>query len=169
MGLTTTTLLNGIGGSDTLIGLTSVAGVGAPNNATGAGATFLFVGNEMMKVCVGPRDTHWIPNVQRGVNGTIAAAHLTGESVLVGGPADFPILSPTAFTVSKYVAVFGSTTSLSVTAATHKLGASIFHVTIYDASSGTRNRVEPGSLQIDGLGNVTVTFAVAQAGQIVIE
>lgn len=70
---------------------------------------------------------------------------------------------------SKYVAAFASTTSLSVTAATHKLGASIFHVTVFDASSGTRNRIRPGNVAIDASGNVTVAFAVAQAGQIVIE
>jgi hypothetical protein len=95
MALTITTLLNGIGAFDTLIGLTSTAGVGTPNPASGTGFTYLFVGNEMMHVSVGPRDAHWIPNMQRGVNGTIASAHLAGESVLIGGPADFPTFSPT--------------------------------------------------------------------------
>lgn len=80
----------------------------------------------------------------------------TGTIVLVAG-------------ASKYVAAFGSTTSLSVTAATHKLGASIFNVTVYDASSGTRNKVEPNKLSIDASGNVTVAFSASQAGQIVIQ
>jgi hypothetical protein len=95
MALTITTLFNGNGAGDTLIGLTSVAGVGSPNSATGGGFTYLYCGNEMMQVGVGPRDTHWVPNIIRGVNGTIAAAHVTGESVLIGGPADFTNFQPT--------------------------------------------------------------------------
>jgi hypothetical protein len=129
MSFTATTLLNGIGAMDTLIGLTSVAGVGSPNNATGAGMTFLFVGNEMMKVSVGPRDTHWIPNVVRGVNGTAAVAHLTGESVLIGGPADFtnfqPIQAATVATSNRFAGLSPSVASATTITAT----GDRFHVT----------------------------------------
>lgn len=64
----------------------------------------------------------------------------------------------------KYSASFGSTASLSVTAATHGLGAG-FIARIYDSSG---NAVEPGSMNVDGSGNLTVTFGVAMAGKVVI-
>jgi hypothetical protein len=68
----------------------------------------------------------------------------------------------------KYTASFGSTTSLSVLAATHGLGVSFFNVSVYDAAT-PRNRVDPANVTVDASGNVVVTFAVAQAGQVVIE
>lgn len=68
----------------------------------------------------------------------------------------------------KYSANFGSTTSLSVSAATHGLGASFFNISIYDSAT-PHNRVEPSNVTVDGSGNVVVTFAVAQVGQIVIQ
>lgn len=80
----------------------------------------------------------------------------TGKIVLIAG-------------ASKYIAGFASTLSLSIPAATHNLGASIFNVTIFDSAIGTRNLVRPDKLSIDASGNITVAFAVLQAGQVVVE
>jgi hypothetical protein len=68
----------------------------------------------------------------------------------------------------RYTASFTSTTSLSVPAATHGLGATFFNVTVYD-SANPHNQVRPASVTIDNSGNVVVTFSVAFAGQIVIQ
>jgi hypothetical protein len=91
-------------------------------------------------------------------------------TITIKGTGPGPSPNPSSSTsVGKYVAAFTSTTSLSVPAATHGLGVSAFNITIYDSSTGTRNRVEPASIQVDASGNVTVNFATAQSGQIVIE
>ena len=67
-----------------------------------------------------------------------------------------------------YVNSFTSTTSLSVTAATHGLGVGPFNISIWDTAA-SRNSVESATKTVDASGNVVVTFAVAQAGVIVIE
>lgn len=69
---------------------------------------------------------------------------------------------------ARYSATFGSTTSLSVTAGMHGLGANLFTVLVYDSAT-PQDLIEPASITIDASGNVTVTFAVPQTGQIVIE
>lgn len=57
-----------------------------------------------------------------------------------------------------------SSTSWSITAATHGLGANL-QVMAYDSSG---NRIEPANLLVDSSGNVTLSWAVAQAGKVVI-
>jgi len=57
-----------------------------------------------------------------------------------------------------------SSTSWSITAATHGLGVNL-QVTAYDSNG---NRIEPANLLVDSSGNVTLTWAVAQAGKVVI-
>ena len=89
MAITVTTLFSGVGVSDTLIGLTSTAGVTAPVRTTGVGFTCLYCGTEMMGVNIAPRDEHWVPQVSRGIHGTRALAHDSGEPVLIGGSATF--------------------------------------------------------------------------------
>jgi len=118
-------------------------------------------------------------NIIVGVVDTASPANVIAPANVTIDPSTFNVVVTFASSQSgtiiliasagKYVAAFTNQTALSIPASTHNLGASIFHVTVYDASSGTRNRIEPGSLQIDASGNVTVNFAVPQSGQIVIE
>ena len=79
-------------------------------------------------------------------------------------------IATTAYVQSqKYAATFTSTSSLSVTGATHGLGTADLVVVIYDSATGTRNLLIPNTVSIDSTTfNVTVTFDVAQAGRIVI-
>lgn len=67
---------------------------------------------------------------------------------------------------NRFIQSFTSATSWSIPETTHKLGANLLQVKCYDSSG---NMVEPASLNIDSSGNVTVDFAQAQAGKVVIE
>jgi hypothetical protein len=63
-----------------------------------------------------------------------------------------------------FSATEASATTWSIPATTHGLGANL-QVTAYDSSG---NKIEPGNLLVDSSGNVTLTWAVAQAGKVVI-
>lgn len=71
---------------------------------------------------------------------------------------------------NRYAATFGSTSSLVVTGATHKLATADITVTIWDSASGTRHIIQPASVSIDSTTfDVTVIFATSQSGRIVLE
>jgi hypothetical protein len=71
---------------------------------------------------------------------------------------------------NRYAATFGTTTSLVVTGATHKLATADITVTVWDSASGTRKIIQPASVAIDSTTfDVTVTFAASQSGRIVLE
>lgn len=71
---------------------------------------------------------------------------------------------------NRYAATFGSTSSLVVTGATHKLATADITVTIWDSASGTRHIIQPASVSIDSTTfDVTIIFASSQAGRVVLE
>jgi len=57
-----------------------------------------------------------------------------------------------------------SSTTWSIPVATHNLGPSL-QVATYDSNG---NRIEPASLNVDSSGNVTILWALAQAGKVVL-
>lgn len=82
MALTTTTLNGAIGANDTLIKVTSGTGF--------AKGYFLRVGDEfMLQTADANSATTTLIPVMRGVNGTVAQAHVTSENVVVGVGSDF--------------------------------------------------------------------------------
>lgn len=70
--------------------------------------------------------------------------------------------------VTKYAATFTAATTWTILAATSGMAGPDLKVTVYDSGSGSRNVVEPGNVSIDASGNVTISFAVPQAGRVVI-
>lgn len=87
MAITATTLSGAITASQTSIGLTSTTNVTAPNSQTGSGITYLFIDQEKMLVLSVPSSGY--VTVVRGVEGTVAAAHVTLANVMVGLSSDF--------------------------------------------------------------------------------
>lgn len=116
-------------------------------------------------------------DLSNGVTGS-GAVVLAASPTLTGAPlAPTPAttdsstkLATTAYVqAQKYAATFGSTTNLVIAGATHGLGTADLVVAVYDSATGTRTLVIPNSVTIDStLFTVTVTFASAQAGRIVI-
>lgn len=92
MSLAATTLSAAIGTTDTAIALASLTNITAPNYQTGAGITYLFVEQEMMKV-VSLIGTTGV-NVIRGELGSVASAHGASCPVVSGLPTDFGAFNP---------------------------------------------------------------------------
>lgn len=70
----------------------------------------------------------------------------------------------------RYATTFASQTTVTVPGTTHQLGTADLDVTVYDAATGTRNKIVPASVAIDSTTfDVTVTFAMAQSGRLVIQ
>jgi hypothetical protein len=88
MTITATTLAGAITASTTSFAITSATGVVNPNFQTGGPSTvtYLYIDQEIMLV-VGVVGTQ--VSVVRGINGSLAAAHLNLTQVQVGGPGDF--------------------------------------------------------------------------------
>jgi hypothetical protein len=97
MAINKTTLSGAVAALDTLIGVVSATGITAPVPTTGVGLTYLQIEQEMLKVT----NLNGVAiNVARGVLGTAAVAHASGAAVIVGGPADFPLFSPSISAVT---------------------------------------------------------------------
>lgn len=70
----------------------------------------------------------------------------------------------------KYATTFTNQTSVTVAGTTHNLGTADLTVHVYDSATGTRTMIVPQSVAVNSTTfDVTVTFAVAQSGRIVIE
>ena len=88
-------------------------------------------------------------------------------NLATGTTGTLPIGSLPALSYSASVA---SATTWTITGATHGLGTADLTVAVYDSGSPTRTRITPGSVTInDSTFDVTITFAVAQAGRVVIQ
>lgn len=87
MAITATTLSAAAGAKDTIVAVTSATGITAPNFTAGTGITYLLVDAELMLV-TGVSGT--VVNVQRGYNGSLAVAHVSGAQAQIGVPSDFP-------------------------------------------------------------------------------
>lgn len=86
MSITATTLSGAITASQTSFGVASAAGITIPNFQTASGITYLFIDQELMLVIT---VNGTFIGVVRGVNGTQAAAHVSGAQVQIGLPTDF--------------------------------------------------------------------------------
>lgn len=70
----------------------------------------------------------------------------------------------------KYATTFTNQTSVTVAGTTHNLGTADLTIHVYDSATGTRTMIVPQSVAVNSTTfDVTVTFAVAQSGRIVIE
>lgn len=87
MAITATTLAAACGASDATVTVASATGITAPIFNAGTGITYLQVDTEIMLV-LGVNGV--VIQVQRGVSGSGAAAHVNGSQVQIGLPADFP-------------------------------------------------------------------------------
>lgn len=86
MAITATTFGAAVGVKDTNVTVASATGITAPNFTSGTGITYLQADAELMLV-LGVSGT--VVSVQRGYNGSLAAAHSNGGNVMIGAPADF--------------------------------------------------------------------------------
>lgn len=86
MAITATTITTAVAVGDTTVAVASATGITAPNFTTGAGVTYLFCDTECMLVLA---VTGLFISVQRGVMGTVQAAHGTSTPVISGGASDF--------------------------------------------------------------------------------
>lgn len=69
----------------------------------------------------------------------------------------------------KFFSTFVSTTSVSITGATHGLGTADLIIQVYDSATGTRNVIIPNTISVDSTTfNVTITFVSAQSGRVVL-
>lgn len=128
MAINATTLSAAVGTTDTAVFLASLTGVTAPNYQTGAGITYLFCEQEIMKV-VSPIGTVGA-NVIRGELGTVATAHGASAPVIAGLPADFPKFQPALQSaVPAYPIPFQGFSAPVVNAATIVATGPYFHVT----------------------------------------
>jgi hypothetical protein len=97
-------------------------------------------------------------------NGDVNAAHLSYlKNVTSDVQTQLNSLNSLANSVTNYEAPFGSSTTISVPAATHNQGVNVL-VKVYDASG---NELSP-AVNTDSSGNVTIYFASATAGKYVI-
>jgi len=70
----------------------------------------------------------------------------------------------------KFASTFATSTSVTISGATHGLQSADLQVTVWDSATGTRKRIEPQSVTVDSTTfDVTVTFATSQSGRIVIQ
>lgn len=86
MSITQTTLSAAAVAGTTVLNVASATGITAPNFQTGAGITYLVINQEKFLV-TGVAGTFIAVLPAQG--GTRAAAHVSGETVLIGAPADF--------------------------------------------------------------------------------
>jgi hypothetical protein len=86
MAITATTLSAAAGKGDLIVNVASATGITAPNFTAGTGITFLMIDAEVLAV-MGVNGT--VVNVQRGINGSLASAHVNGAQVQIGLPGDF--------------------------------------------------------------------------------
>lgn len=86
MAIVLTTLSGAITSSQTSFGVASATGITAPNFQTMTGITWLLVDQEFMLVenIVGT-----VVSVVRGVNSSVAQAHVSGANVQAGAPGDY--------------------------------------------------------------------------------
>jgi hypothetical protein len=86
MAIVITTLSGAITSSQTQFGVASATGITAPNFQTMTGITWLLVDQEFMLVenIVGT-----VVSVVRGVNSSVAQAHVSGANVQAGAPTDY--------------------------------------------------------------------------------
>lgn len=92
MSLNATTLSSAVGTTDTQFFIASQTGVTAPNYQSGAGITYGFLEQEMVKVTslIGTTGC----NVTRGELGTQAAVHSASCPIVFGNPQDFAGFNP---------------------------------------------------------------------------
>ena len=105
---------------------------------------------------------------------TVPAANAIAPSSWTVNQTTYDVIVKFAIAQSGYCVLNGtgpavysaseSGTTWSIPAATHNLGVNL-QVATYDSSG---NRIEPGSVIVDGSGNVTVLWSVAQTGKAVI-
>jgi len=86
MAITATTLSAAAGKGDVIVNVASATGITAPNFTSGVGITYLQVDAELMLVTA---VNGTVISVQRGYNGTLAGAHVSGAQVQIGAPADY--------------------------------------------------------------------------------
>lgn len=172
MAITATTLSGAVTASQNTVPLTAVTGVSAPVDSTGSGLTYLYIGNELMKV-VGL--TGLQVSVLRGQGGSPALAHGASEPVLIGGPSDFPKFVPAqAAEVPLKPSRYDGVSAPVASATSITPSGAIFHVTGTTATTTITlptNFVE-GKITViaDGIwtwstgGNIAVAGTVTTAG-----
>lgn len=133
MSITATTLSAAIDSTQTRFNVASTTGITAPNNQTGSGITYLYLGSEMMLVTAIP--VSGTVDVLRGQLGSRAQSHGASEPVLAGAPTDFPSFQPTqGVEVQANNRYLGCSAPVAA-AATITPSGKIFHVTGTTATS----------------------------------
>lgn len=158
MALTTTTFSAAVGLTDTQVFLASLTGITAPNYQTGAGITYLFSEQEMMKVVslIGTTGA----NVIRGELGSTVSAHGASAPVTAGLPTDFPGFSPAIETaVPEYPVKFQGWSAPVAGAATNVATGPYFHLT---GTVAMVNLTAPAGV-VEG-GEITIVFDGSAAG-----
>lgn len=158
MAINATTLSTAVGVTDQNVFLASLTGVTAPNYQTGAGITYLFCEQEIMKVVslIGTVGAVVI----RGELGTVASAHGASAPIIAGLPSDFPKFQPALQSaVPAYPIPFQGFSAPVAGAATNVATGPYFHLT---GTVAMVNLTAPAGI-VEG-GEITIIFDGSAAG-----
>lgn len=126
--------------------------------------------NSTLQSCVNnaalnPRAAVWIPASYAGTDSYTNPFDVPIFDMRNGGSISFGSNSNTGM----YAATFTNQTTVVIPGSTHRLNTADLSVSVYDASTGTRNLIFPNSVSIDStVFDVTVTFVSVQSGRIVL-
>ena len=95
MALATTTLAAAVAAGDVQISVVSATSLAA--------GRLVFIGDEMMRVTAGYVTASLLAPVRRGLDGSVVSAHVLGENVTHGDPADFSTPPAPATVTNPYI------------------------------------------------------------------